>query len=372
MAKVYGTNNLDVLDGWFDGVTNGDDTIFGLGGDDWIYGLNGNDILQGGEGADYLFGGNGIDTANYGDSPSAVYVNLQTGVAQGGTAWGDHLYSIENLTGSWWNDRLIGNGYDNVLSGGFGDDQLEGNGGADILDGGWGVDTADYSDSPAGVTVSLLWHSASGGDATGDQLISIENLHGSRHDDGLFGDNGANGLEGNTGNDTLLGFGGADILSGGSGHDSLNGGAGQDRLSGGQGGDILDGGPDADTFVWTMYYDNAGAIDYETAGLTASGTIDFANMDVILDFNPAQDKIDVQNIDANVPMPGKQAFNFIGEYFAHGGFTAPGQAAYTSDATDTYLIFNTDAVYTINSTVADFEFAIKVSGVHTPDASWFV
>jgi RTX calcium-binding nonapeptide repeat (4 copies) len=78
MAKVYGTNNLDVLDGWFDGVTDGDDTIFGYGGTDWIHGLNGNDILQGGEGADYLFGGNGQDTANYGDSPVGVYVNLQT------------------------------------------------------------------------------------------------------------------------------------------------------------------------------------------------------------------------------------------------------------------------------------------------------
>jgi hypothetical protein len=111
-------------------------------------------------------------------------------------------------------------------------------------------------------------------------------------------------------------------------------------------------------------------IDYETAGVSDSGTIDFSKMDVILDFNPAQDKIDVQQIDANVPMPGNQAFDFIGEYFAHGGFTAPGQAAYTSDATDTYLIFNTDVVFTIN-TVADFEFAIKVSGVHTPDASWF-
>jgi Ca2+-binding RTX toxin-like protein len=78
MAKVYGTNNLDVLDGWFDGVTDRDDTIFGYGGTDWIHGLNGNDILQGGEGADYLFGGNGQDTANYGDSPVGVYVNLQT------------------------------------------------------------------------------------------------------------------------------------------------------------------------------------------------------------------------------------------------------------------------------------------------------
>jgi hypothetical protein len=75
MAKVYGTNGHDLL-GWRglfdrDGVTDGDDTIFGLGGDDWIQGRDGNDFLQGGEGADLLFGGDGIDTANYGDSRRA-------------------------------------------------------------------------------------------------------------------------------------------------------------------------------------------------------------------------------------------------------------------------------------------------------------
>jgi Ca2+-binding RTX toxin-like protein len=376
MAKVVGTNETDFI--WVtrlfdrDGPTDGDDTIYGLGGDDWIEGGDGNDILEGGEGADRLFGGDDIDTAIYSDSPDGVYVNLQTGEGQGGTAWGDHLYSIENLTGSLFgDDYLIGDSNDNVLSGLGGDDNLEGGAGADTLDGDWGVDTATYAHSPAGVMVSLLWDSASGGDADGDELNSIENLYGSKYGDGLFGDNGANGLDGYAGNDTLLGFDGNDNLNGGSGNDSLNGGAGQDILRGGQGGDTLFGGPDADTFVWSMGYDYYGVIDYETAGLTASGTFDFPNMDVILDFNPAQDKIDVHYIDANVPMPGIQAFDFIGEYYAHGGFTAPGQAAYTSDGIDTYLIFNTDETLTIN-TVGDFEFAIKVSGVHTPDASWFV
>src|SRR4029450_12048955 len=148
MAKVSGTNNLDVLN-FLDGATDGADTIFGLGGDDWLFGEGGDDVLWGGEGADKLFGGDGNDTASYGDSPSGVYVNLQTGQGYFGTAAGDHLYSIENVTGSVFNDGLDGNDYDNVLSGGFGDDGLEGNGGADILNGGWGVDTANYSTSPA-------------------------------------------------------------------------------------------------------------------------------------------------------------------------------------------------------------------------------
>jgi Ca2+-binding RTX toxin-like protein len=361
MAKVYGTNNLDVLDGWFDGVTDGDDTIFGYGGTDWIHGLNGNDILQGGEGADYLFGGNGQDTANYGDSPVGVYVNLQTTEGHFGTAEGDHLYSIENVTGSWFNDGLDGNDYDNVLSGGVGDDGLEGNGGADILNGGWGRDTANYSHSPAGVTVSLLWHSASGGDAKGDQLISIEDIIGSEYDDGLFGDNGANGLSGQVGNDTVLGFGGNDRLYGNSGNDSLNGGAGQDLISGGVGADILAGGPDADTFQFVS--------QYESAGSDPSG-IDYANTDVILDFSFAEgDRISVNYIDADGDQAG---FNFIGEYNTAGGFTAPGQASWFFDGTDTYLIFNTDGAFSQAAGVADFEFAIRLDAHYTPEAGWFV
>jgi Ca2+-binding RTX toxin-like protein len=363
MAKVYGTNNLDVLDGWFDGVTNGDDTIFGYGGDDWISGLNGNDILQGGEGADMLFGGHGIDTATYGDSLAGVYVNLQTTEGHFGTAEGDHLYGIENLTGSLLNDGLVGNDFDNVLSGWFGDDGLEGNGGADILNGGWGVDNANYSTSPAGVTVCLLWHSASGGDAQGDQLISIENLIGSSHDDSLLGDNGDNSLGGGNGNDTLLGFGGNDYLTGSSGNDSLNGGAGLDVIYGGDGADSLFGGADADTFLFVT--------QYESAGWDPSG-IDYANTDVIMDFNPAElDKIDVHYVDSNVPVPGNQDFSFIGEYNAAGGFTAAGQVSYFYDGSaNTYLIFNMDGAFQAGS-VPDFEFAIRLAGQYAPEASWF-
>src|SRR5262245_9144242 len=109
MAKVYGTSNTDIL-GQFpsDGVTDGDDWIFGLGGDDWIYGQDGNDTLEGGAGADMLFGGNGIDTASYIDSPVGVDVNLQTGQGHYGTAEGDLLFSIENITGSLFDDVLVG------------------------------------------------------------------------------------------------------------------------------------------------------------------------------------------------------------------------------------------------------------------------
>jgi Ca2+-binding RTX toxin-like protein len=294
MAKVYGTNLPDILTGVFDGITDGDDIIFGFGGGDWIFAKGGNDVLQGGEGHDYLNGGDGIDTASYGDSPVGVIANLATGHGLGGTAEGDTLVSIENITGSWFNDFLFGDYKANVLSGGAGNDSLQGGAGADILNGGTGVDTAGYTQSTAGVIVSLLWDTASGGDAEGDELNSIENLGGSGQNDSLFGDNNANVLDGLDGDDTLLGFGGDDILYGDGrslgGNDVLHGGAGHDILNGGRGGDTLTGGLDADTFIWESTADSAGSIP--------SG-IDFANTDVILDFNFAEgDRIDVQGVDA--------------------------------------------------------------------------
>lgn len=367
MAKVYGTNNLDVLGTFFDDVTNDADTIFGFGGDDWISGLGGDDILQGGEGADHLNGGDGQDTASYGDSPVGVLVNLATGEGHYGTAEGDSFWSIENLSGSWFNDNLTGNYHDNVLSGGWGNDFLTGGGGADVLDGGFGIDLADYATSPAGITVWLLWDSASGGDAEGDELNSIENLRGSQYDDGLFGDNGANELNGWYGNDTLLGFGGDDILNGDpargvfGGHDTLNGGPGHDTLYGGRLADSLAGGADGDTFVWKS--------TAESGGLT-SGGFDVASTDVILDFNPAEgDRIDLSGIDANEATKSHEAFAFIGEYGAAGGFTAPGQVAYFYDGTNTfntYVFLNTDADFT------DFEMAITLPGQHSLDVLAFI
>ena len=90
----------------------------------------------------------------------------------------------------------------------------------DTLDGGAGSDTASYAGSAEGVTVDLAAGTASGGDATGDTLTSIENVTGSDHADTLTGDSGANTLTGGAGADTLTGGAGDDILIGGAGTDT--------------------------------------------------------------------------------------------------------------------------------------------------------
>ena len=159
MANVYGHDYAETLD-LFDGVTNGADTIFGYGGNDTIFGLGGNDEIKGGGGADTINGGSGTDTANYSDSSVGVTVSLETNQGFGGTAEGDTLNSIENLTGSSHQDFLVGNAGNNVLTGledndilkggggndtlygDSGSDTLNGGAGADVLNGGSGLDTA--------------------------------------------------------------------------------------------------------------------------------------------------------------------------------------------------------------------------------------
>ena len=164
MATVYGNlfgNTLDANDG----VTNGDDTIYGYDGNDAIYGLGGDDVIwrraSGPAVADLgrrlLDGGNGTDTAIYLDSTVGVTVDLGLGEGYSGTADDDVLINIENVTGSLYGDVLVGDGDDNVLSGDVGDDGLIGQGGndtligglgADELIGGSGTDTASYVGRP--------------------------------------------------------------------------------------------------------------------------------------------------------------------------------------------------------------------------------
>ena len=108
-------------------------------------------------------------------------------------------------------DVLHGLAGNDMLFGGSGNDTLDGGPGADVMLGGAGSDTADYSSSPAGVTVNLASGLGAGGDAQGDVLGGIENIIGSAQADMLTGDGNAN---------TLDGGGGADVMAGGAGNDT--------------------------------------------------------------------------------------------------------------------------------------------------------
>ncbi|WP_063297037.1 Ig-like domain-containing protein [Pseudovibrio sp. Ad37] len=258
---LVGIENVEGSD--FDDVLIGDDNanaLYGLDGDDRLYGGKGNDTLNAsGSGADYIDGGEGTDAVRYRWSHAAVTVNLADQSQNAGDAAGDEYISIENimgtdaygdtltgdagdnriwgyggddiLTGAGGSDRLYGEGGSDRLYGGEGNDELFGGEGADYLDGGAGSDLTDYRASDAGVTINLAEDTASGGHATGDILVNIENIGGSQFDDVLIGDDNRNNLyakdgidhlEGRGGNDTLNAYGsGADYLDGGSGNDTV-------------------------------------------------------------------------------------------------------------------------------------------------------
>jgi Ca2+-binding RTX toxin-like protein len=135
-------------------------------------------IISGGAGADTINGGAGIDTASYASSSAGVTVSLVAGAANtGGTAQGDVLSNIENLTGSAFNDALTGNSGNNVLAGAAGNDTLTGGAGADtylfgrgdgqdiIVNGAAGNPGASGElDFASDISTSQLWFKQSGND----------------------------------------------------------------------------------------------------------------------------------------------------------------------------------------------------------------
>lgn len=145
----------------------------------------------------------------------------------------DSLVSIENLTGSALNDRLVGDDSANVLSGLAGNDELTGAGGNDWLDGGAGIDRLSGGigddtyvvDSKSDVVIE---NPGEGNDTVrvnaSFSLASspdVENLtYTGASKATLTGNAAANRIEGGSGSDTIDGGGGADIMVGGAGSDT--------------------------------------------------------------------------------------------------------------------------------------------------------
>ena len=101
-------------------LSNLDDTYFAVDpAGEIVNAFGGNDTLFSGSGNDTFNGGDGNDVAVYAFATSGVTVDLRITDPQdvGGGMGLDTLASIEGLVGSGFNDVLIGDNKDNLLSG---------------------------------------------------------------------------------------------------------------------------------------------------------------------------------------------------------------------------------------------------------------
>lgn len=234
-------------------ITGGDgaDLLSGMGGDDILEGGDGPDTFRGGAGNDtFAGGGTGGDTADYTLAGAAVRVDLtKTQVLNDGDGGTDTLVSIENATGSTFDDVLIGNSGDNVLNGGLGRDTLIGGQGDDVLMGGSGV--ANTLQGGFGNDRYIVA-------AAGDSIVEFADQGIDLVETALSSMTLAANLE----NLTYTGAG-AFTGAGNAANNIITSGAGADTLSGRGGDDIISAGGGVDTVVMSGlpsdYVINAGA-----------------------------------------------------------------------------------------------------------------
>lgn len=384
MAVINGTNGNDIVPPLLLGAVTaiGDDEINGLDGDDLIAGYTGNDVIEGGAGSDTIIGGvldvvlnvgkitlSGNDTASYDTSGAGVSIDLSdtkllnvnvlgiqlalAGAVEGtgGHAQGDVLVGITNLTGSNFQDNLIGNEDDNVLIGLGGNDSLNGNEGNDTLVGGDGNDTLNGyigndkmtggkgNDTYLVNTIADTYTEVSGegtdrvaaaidwrlGDDDSIEVLTTTKLDGTTNID----------LRGNTFVQRIVGNDGNNIL-----HDG-----GLDPLTKTTGADTLVGRDGNDTYI--IY--NSNAVIIENAGEGTDRVATF--VDYKLAANASIEFLNTTNSN------GTQAVNLTGNKLAqsitgnngdnilHDGGTGGAADTMTGrGGNDTYVVYNAGAV----------------------------
>ncbi|MBR8655752.1 S8 family serine peptidase [Achromobacter sp. Marseille-Q0513] len=239
-----------------------------------------NNVLYAGLGDNMLDGAGGIDTVSYANMNAGVTVSLSLAGAQAtGGSGRDTLISIENLTGSRYDDILTGSDVDNVLDGGAGADRMRGGLGNDL----YYVDNAGdlvLEDADGGIdtVVSSLAQYVLADNVENVRLVAAgaANVMGNALDNRIDAGAGDNVMNGGAGNDTVSYLGAAagvtvDLsnaqaqATGGSGTDTLigienlvgsryddklTGTSGDNVLQGGAGNDVLTGGLGSDTYVF--------------------------------------------------------------------------------------------------------------------------
>ncbi|MFN6538728.1 MAG: beta strand repeat-containing protein [Nostoc sp. EkiNYC01] len=215
------TSGYDEYRSYFSFSSSGNNTLNGGAGDDILFAQysTGNNLLSGGDGNDSFYvstsspdtapsslvtqtvdGGKGDDllSIDYGNATGGIATTFNATTNIGSITAGTYRVNYKNIerlniSGTAYNDKIVGNNGNDTLSTGFGgNDTLYGGAGNDYLSASY------YSD--------------------GNNLLS--------------GDDGNDTLTASSyGNNTLKGGNGNDILTGGYGNDSLYGGDGTDTFA---------------------------------------------------------------------------------------------------------------------------------------------
>ena len=263
------------------------------------------------------------------------------------------------ITGTLGDDQLFGSFHAETVDGLAGNDTIFADGGDDLIYG--NGPEGGFGDPLAGPGDNLIF--AGLGNDTIFAGYQSDTVYGGDGDDsidgaGVFASSGAGGsitaardfgdlLYGGAGQDRIDGEGGSDTLFGGSGSDALIGNLGRDEMTGGWGADVFQ-------FAFRS-----------APGVFASDTgTDAATRDVILDFHPGQDRIDLQAY-ANWT-DGTQAPVFLGGGDFTGGSALQVRAVTEGD--HTVVQFHVPFVFAPQPTT----FEIELAGHHTLQASDFI
>lgn len=311
-----------------------DDLLVGRAGGDAVFGGGGDDIILDGAGADLLTGGSGADTflMTY-DNIFDRVMDFQVGVDRLDLSAWPLLYSAAQITitstatgamlifgeealelvsdsqrpiavGQLLTPDLLnlmrqfglldgpglvldGTAGSDLMIGAAGHDVFRGTAGGDWLSGGGGFDVVIFDRSSEKLVLDLIFSGRNRGNAQWDSFDSIERFCGSDGKDKLAGSAFANQLFGGPGGDILKGRSGEDLLVGESGRDIIAGGKGADTLTGGNGQDV---------FIFKRPKDSV-------TGLSGH--------DLITDFKPGADRLNLASLDANLLLAGNQAFHLV-------------------------------------------------------------
>ncbi|MEH2002619.1 MAG: calcium-binding protein [Nostoc sp.] len=238
--------------------SSGNNTLNGGTGDDTLRAESpsGNNLLFGGDGNDSFYlsttlpdtapsyfvtqtvdGGKGNDvlSTDYRNATGGITTTFNPTTNIGSITAGTYQVSYKNIeqlniSGTQFDDLIVGNNGNDTLSTGYG--------GNDTIDGGKGDDVlyANYWNATGGITTTFNPTTNIGLITAGTYQVSYKNIErlnisGTQFDDLIVGNNGSDTLSAsNDGNDTIIGGVGNDILTGNS-NDSLIGGDGTDTFA---------------------------------------------------------------------------------------------------------------------------------------------